>query len=115
MAERPLTERRRNTDSLTTPPAGWLGKALTKAMTMYQFVLAMVLACYVGFSRLYHLRFLEREPMLIGILAVLRLPACRRNRRSGGFWPRCIGAWRGNCSRCSGGCASASGKRLMCD
>jgi hypothetical protein len=74
MAERPLTERRRNTDSLTTTPAGWLGKALTKAMTMYQFVLAMVLACYVGFSRLYHLRFLEREPMLIGILAVLRLP-----------------------------------------
>jgi len=46
----------------------------TKAMAMYQFVLAMVLACYVGFSRLYHLRFLEREPMLIGILAVLRLP-----------------------------------------
>jgi len=49
-------------------------KRKTKAMTMYQFVLAMVLACYVGFSRLYHLRFLEREPMLIGILAVLRLP-----------------------------------------
>jgi hypothetical protein len=36
-------------------------KRKTKAMTMYQFVLAMVLACYVGFSRLYHLRFLERE------------------------------------------------------
>jgi len=49
-------------------------KRKTKAMAMYQFVLAMVLACYVGFSRLYHLRFLEREPMLIGILAVLRLP-----------------------------------------
>lgn len=49
-------------------------KRKTKAMTMYQFVLAMVLACYVGFSRLYHLRFLEREPMLIGILTVLRLP-----------------------------------------
>ena len=28
-------------------------KRKTKAMTMYQFVLAMVLACYVGFSRLY--------------------------------------------------------------
>jgi len=49
-------------------------KRKTKAMAMYQFVLAMVLACYVGFSRLYHLRFLEREPMLTGILAVLRLP-----------------------------------------
>src|SRR5262249_14523831 len=44
------------------------------AMPMYQFVLAMVLAVYVGFSRLHHLRFLEREPMLTGILKVLRLP-----------------------------------------
>jgi hypothetical protein len=49
-------------------------KRKTKAMTMYQFVLGMILACYVGFSRLYQLRFLEREPMLTGILAVLRLP-----------------------------------------
>ena len=46
----------------------------TKAMSLYQFVLAMVLACYVGFSRLYHLRFVEREPMLTGILQVCRLP-----------------------------------------
>jgi len=49
-------------------------KRKTKAMTMYRFVLAMVLACYVGFSRLYHLRFLQREPMLTGILQVLQLP-----------------------------------------
>ena len=35
----------------------------------------MVLALYVGFSRLNHLRFLEREPMLIGILKILRLAA----------------------------------------
>jgi hypothetical protein len=34
----------------------------------------MVLACYVGFSRLHHLRFLQREPMLTGTLGVLRLP-----------------------------------------
>jgi hypothetical protein len=46
----------------------------TRSMTLYQFVLAMVLACYVGFSRLFHLRFLKREPMLTGILTVLRLP-----------------------------------------
>ncbi len=46
----------------------------TKAMTMFRFVLAMVLACYVGFSRLHHLRFLKREPMLTGILQVLKLP-----------------------------------------
>ena len=49
-------------------------KRVTRSMPMYQFVLAMVLAVYVGFSRLNHLRFLEREPMLTGILKVLRLP-----------------------------------------
>jgi hypothetical protein len=49
-------------------------KRVTRAMSMYQFVMAMLLALYVGFSRLNHLRFLEREPMLIGILKVLRLP-----------------------------------------
>ncbi len=49
-------------------------KRLTRVMPVYQFVLAMVLALYVGFSRLHHLRFLEREPMLTGILKVLRLP-----------------------------------------
>jgi hypothetical protein len=49
-------------------------KRKTKVMTMYQFLLAMVLAGYVGFSRLYHLRFVQREPMLTGILQVLKLP-----------------------------------------
>ncbi len=49
-------------------------KRVTRVMSMYQFVLAMVLALYVGFSRLNHLRFLEREPMLVGILKVFRLP-----------------------------------------
>jgi hypothetical protein len=49
-------------------------KRKTRALPMYRFVLAMVLACYVGFSRLYHLRFLKREPMLTGILAVQQLP-----------------------------------------
>jgi Transposase DDE domain group 1 len=47
---------------------------LTRVMPVYQFVLAMVLALYVGFSRLNHLRFVEREPMLTGILNVPRLP-----------------------------------------
>jgi hypothetical protein len=49
-------------------------KRKTRAMPMCRFVLAMVLACYIGFSRLYHLRFLKREPMLVGILHVLELP-----------------------------------------
>lgn len=46
----------------------------TRSMPMFRFILGMVLACYVGFSRLFHLRFLEREPMLTGILQVARLP-----------------------------------------
>lgn len=46
----------------------------TKVMTAYRFILAIVLSLYVGFSRLNHLRFLEREPLLTGILRVPRLP-----------------------------------------
>ena len=49
-------------------------KRITRAMNLYQFVLARVLALDVGFARLHPLRFLEREPMLVGILKVLRLP-----------------------------------------
>jgi hypothetical protein len=49
-------------------------KRVTRAMSMYQFILAMVLAAYVGFSRLHHLRFVAREPMFTGILKVLKLP-----------------------------------------
>jgi hypothetical protein len=43
-------------------------------MPVFRFILGMVLACYVGFSRLHHLRFLKREPMLVGILQVSELP-----------------------------------------
>jgi hypothetical protein len=42
--------------------------------TAYGFILAIVQSLYVGFSRLNHLRFLEREPVLTGILKVPRLP-----------------------------------------
>ena len=49
-------------------------KRATRVMTMYQFVLSMVLALYVGFSRLHHLRFLAREPMLTGVVQALQLP-----------------------------------------
>jgi hypothetical protein len=49
-------------------------KRVTRAMPWYQFVLSMVLALYVGFSRLHHLQFLARDPMLVGILQVLELP-----------------------------------------
>src|ERR1700735_3693056 len=43
-------------------------KRQTRSMPMFRFILGMVLACYVGFSRLHHLRFLKSEPMLTGIL-----------------------------------------------
>jgi len=46
----------------------------TRVMSMYQFVLAMVLGSYVGFARLYHLRFIARDPILTGILKVTQLP-----------------------------------------
>jgi hypothetical protein len=46
----------------------------TRVMPGYEFVLAMALALYVGFSRLNHLQFLKHEPMLTGILKVVSLP-----------------------------------------
>ena len=49
-------------------------RRLTTSMPGFRFVLAMVLALYVGFSRLNHLQFLQREPMLTGILGVDSLP-----------------------------------------
>ena len=36
-------------------------------MPAYQFILAMMMASYVGCSRLHHMRFLKREPKLTGI------------------------------------------------
>jgi Transposase DDE domain group 1 len=49
-------------------------KRLPRAMSVYQFILSMVLAIYVGFSRLNHIRFVAREPMLTRILKVFELP-----------------------------------------
>src|SRR5215475_4075043 len=49
-------------------------KRLTTSMPGFRFVLGMLMALYVGFPRLNHLQFLEREPMLTGILEVVKLP-----------------------------------------
>ena len=49
-------------------------KRLTTSMPGFRFVLAMILALYVGWSRLNHLQFLQWEPMLTGILGVEQLP-----------------------------------------
>ena len=49
-------------------------KRLTTSMPGFRFVMGMMLALYVGWSRLNHLQFLQREPMLTGILGVEQLP-----------------------------------------
>ena len=49
-------------------------KRIPRAMTIYQFVLAMVLALYLGFSRLNHIPFVAKDPMLTGVLQVGSLP-----------------------------------------
>jgi hypothetical protein len=49
-------------------------KRKPRSMTFYQFILSMVLAIYVGFSRLHHIRYVARDPMLTRILKVLSLP-----------------------------------------
>jgi hypothetical protein len=49
-------------------------KRIPRVMTIYQFVLAMVLSLYIGFCRLNHIRFVADDPMLTGVLKVGRLP-----------------------------------------
>jgi len=49
-------------------------KRLTKVMSGYQFLLAMVLGLYIGFSRLNQLRFIARDPILTGVLKIAQLP-----------------------------------------
>jgi hypothetical protein len=46
----------------------------TRVMSVYQFVLAIVLGLYIGFARLHQLRFVARDPLLTGILKVTQLP-----------------------------------------
>ena len=69
-------------------------KRQTRSMPMFRSILGMILACYVGFSRLHHLRFLKRDPMLTGILRVAQLPP---QCTFGAFLPHCIWALRDNC------------------
>src|SRR6266705_7020480 len=81
---------------------------IPRVMAVYQFLLGMVLALYVGFSRLNHLRFVAHDAMLTGILKVLELPPqCT-------FWrflaSLLLGGWRGNCCRCSRGCENGCGR-----
>ena len=77
-------------------------------MSMYQFVLAMVLAAYVGFSRLYHLRFVACEPMLTGIFEGFAVTTPVH------VWRLLASLHLGIAKKLltgSGACASASGRR----
>src|SRR5213594_483931 len=47
---------------------------ITRVMSLYKFVLGIVLGLYVGFQRLNQLRFIARDPILTGILKEPRLP-----------------------------------------
>jgi hypothetical protein len=47
---------------------------ITKVMSMYQLILAIVMGIYVGFARLNQLRYIARDPLLAGILKVTHLP-----------------------------------------
>src|SRR5881397_2453685 len=49
-------------------------KRIPRAMDLYRFVLGIVLALYIGFPRLNQLRFIARDPILTGILKVIKLP-----------------------------------------
>jgi Transposase DDE domain group 1 len=49
-------------------------KRVPRAMSVYQFILSLVLAIYVGFSRLNHIRFVAKDSMLTRILKVFELP-----------------------------------------
>lgn len=49
-------------------------KRIPRAMDRYRFVLGIVLGLYIGFPRLNQLRFIARDPILTGILQVIKLP-----------------------------------------
>jgi hypothetical protein len=46
----------------------------TRIMSLYQFIQAIVIGIYLGFSRLNQLRYIAKDPLLAGILKVRQLP-----------------------------------------
>ena len=47
---------------------------IPRAMSIAKFVMAIVLSIYVGFSRLSHIKFIAKDPLLTGILQVNEVP-----------------------------------------
>ena len=77
-------------------------------MSLYQFVLALVLGLYVGFARLHQLRFIARDPILTGILRVPRLPPQSTLWR---FLASLHLTWRSRSFPFSASCGNESGPR----
>jgi hypothetical protein len=46
----------------------------TRVMSLYQFIQAIVIGIYLGFSRLNQLRYIAKDPLMAGILKVRQLP-----------------------------------------
>jgi len=67
-------------------------KRIPRAMDLYRFLFGIVLGLYIGFPRLNQLRFIARDPILIGILKVSKLPV------QSTFW-RFMNAWHRNVAR----------------
>ena len=47
---------------------------IPRAMTVAKFVMAIVLSIYIGFTRLSHIKFIAKDPLLTGILQVDQVP-----------------------------------------
>ena len=47
---------------------------IPRAMPIAKFVMAIVLSIYLGFSRLSHIRFIAKDPLLTAILQVAKVP-----------------------------------------
>jgi hypothetical protein len=66
---------------LVREPVNLDRKRMPRAREPSGFLLGMILAVYVGFSRLNHLQYLECEPLLLGILRVAQWTGAKRGRR----------------------------------
>ena len=47
---------------------------IPRAMSIAKFVMAIMLSIYLGFSRLSHIKFIAKDPLLTGILQVHEVP-----------------------------------------
>ena len=81
-------------------------KRVTRTMPMYQFILAMVLAVYVGFSRLHHVQFLDPPDC--------RTCSTHQNNRVAHNGPPGIGALKENQMRIRTSGAKRGAVTLIC-